>query len=482
MKVLDKLLKCKSTKEIENIIVSDGKELLDFFSTSNYPSLQAKKNEISNLVLIRSIAAQLDFGNPRNVAFVNHIINAATRVGDRFLFQSYYKILEKNKLEKSFLTRAASKFLLNITNVEELAQAIEEVLPLLKQSFLEESDDGKDVLGLIVDYYAACIQDFGEFNPTAVAAIRKRIIEMISSEEFHVFDTDELRHVLSLDSENHSILKERIHKYFDAYIGRSVNYSSKVEAFYIESNTNYSEGFKVTDKTFSDVQALSRKFYQEVKNDDTFYSLNRGVKVIDSDEQLLCYIFSFGSMHLAKVKTALRHLPAINAKHRLIDWGCGQALGSMIYLDELRQVGRESDCSDITLIEPSLKAIQRGALHLDGKVANLETIATDFDSLSLNSLTSSQVNVHLFSNILDVELFSLEHLIAVIESSFKGINYFVITSPLINAMRTARINEFLNHFQNKHDLEVLHSEDRPSGSWKKNWSAVIRIGKVVING
>jgi hypothetical protein len=184
-------------------------------------------------------------------------------------------------------------------------------------------------------------------------------------------------------------------------------------------------------------------------------------------------------MHYSKLKGAISSLPNITQKHQVIDWGCGQAIGSLAYLEELSSNGTLGNCSAVTLVEASESAIKRGALHLSSKVNSIKTINKGFDELSTSDFTSEPVNVHIFSNILDVELFSLSHLISIVDNVFEGENYFIVSSPFINITRTARIDSFMHYFQDKYNYEEYMSIEQSKGEWIKNWSRVIRVGKFI---
>ena len=136
-------------------------------------------------------------------------------------------------------------------------------------------------------------------------------------------------------------------------------------------------------------------------------------------------------------------------------------------------------CEDVTLIEPSEQAISRASLHIQNRVQRIRTINKGFNDLVEGDLISKDTTVHIFSNILDVELFSLSNLISIVDKVFNGVNYFIVSSPYINTSRTARIDSFIHYFQNKYYYDEYLSIDQPKGKWIKNWSRVIRVGKII---
>ena len=59
--------------------------------------------------------------------------------------------------------------------------------------------------------------------------------------------------------------------------------------------------------------------------------LNHGTAVLSNDEQLCCYIASYGEMHKGKIDKALERFPwaELDSNYEIIDWGCGQGIASV---------------------------------------------------------------------------------------------------------------------------------------------------------
>lgn len=116
----------------------------------------------------------------------------------------------------------------------------------------------------------------------------------------------------------------------------------------IEQNTNYAYKLKyMGSPTFDKVRDLSTKFYRELPQalqGELFEALNRGIDILDSEPQMTAYLFAFGKMHQAKLNYAFDKLPKEffeQPEINIIDYGCGQALGTMCYADYLRDKGYE---------------------------------------------------------------------------------------------------------------------------------------------
>lgn len=170
--------------------------------------------------------------------------------------------------------------------------------------------------------------------------------------------------------------------------------------------------------------------YQQILN-----TLERGVAIIQGDELLRCYIAAYAGHHYQKLQISLSWIfnkIANNEKVQIIDYGCGQALASCVLIDYFKDKGKTLDLQKITLIEPSLDALNRGLFHLSQFTKTSATkINKKLDDLTISDLQTDEelVKIHLFSNILDVDQFNLKVLYDKIIQTQKGVNYFVCVSP-----------------------------------------------------
>jgi hypothetical protein len=198
---------------------------------------------------------------------------------------------------------------------------------------------------------------------------------------------------------------------------------------------------------------VSVKLSNNIENVDYVRnSLGRGTYVLTKPEQMVLYLRNYGNMHKAKIETSLQNVidEIKNNSIEIIDWGRGQALASMVFIDLIKEQNLNSVIKQVILIEPSEVCLKRGALHLKQYDQNLivKTVLKEFDQLTLQDIKVSNENikVHLFSNILDVERFSIYHLSNLISNSSKGGNYFICISPYIDDIRSARLDFFFKHF------------------------------------
>jgi len=162
-----------------------------------------------------------------------------------------------------------------------------------------------------------------------------------------------------------------------------------------------------------------------------------------------------------------------NQTINIIDWGCGQALATSLLIDYIKERKLNIKLLNITLIEPSQLALSRGLLHIDVLKENpiqIRAINKDIDCLEHSDLIidNSNITLHLFSNILDVEFFRLDRtFLKKISNSQNGLNYFICVSPNINDKRNARLDMFYRYFSNNFDTELISDRDSSIGKYAR---------------
>ena len=235
----------------------------------------------------------------------------------------------------------------------------------------------------------------------------------------------------------------------------------------IEQNTNYAYKLKYMDNpTFDKVRDLSTKFYRELPQalqDELFEALNRGIDILDSEPQMTAYLFAFGKMHQAKLNYAFGKLPKEFLEQpeiNIIDYGCGQALGTMCYADFLRENGYAQKVNTITLIEPSEICLKRAALHASVFFpdSEIKTVNKKFDNLDEGDIICSEETptLHIFSNVLDVLDFDLEGFAGLIKGQIKGFNQFACIGPFFNfSVKDNRMIQFHLLIGGKEEYRII---------------------------
>lgn len=183
--------------------------------------------------------------------------------------------------------------------------------------------------------------------------------------------------------------------------------------------------------------------------------LNHGVELLDSEDELNCYMSAYGDMHVGKCRAALMNFPfdQLNGSIEIVDWGCGQGIGSATIIDVLKQHDLLQWLRKITLIEPSTHALNRAVCNVTKLTHNSVEIeaknkflpANDAESEdTLTSLGYSYNNViHVFSNILDVIEIDLGAVARMVASSH-GQHFVLCIGPKNGA--AYRIEQFCSVF------------------------------------
>lgn len=242
-----------------------------------------------------------------------------------------------------------------------------------------------------------------------------------------------------------------------------------------ESKTTYAYLIEhMQNPSFQKVWDIAYDFVQKLPSelrDELHESLDRGVDVLDSEPMLQMYIYAFGKMHNAKLLHAFNHMQdrvLKNDKITIIDWGCGQGLASLCYHDYLKSCNSLQQVSKIVLIEPSSLALSRAELLCSCFYPDAEITAINepFDSLTADdiSVPSEELTIHLFSNILDIESYNLQHLIQTVTNLSSDNNEYIIVSPIQNALKTQRLKTFASsmdgfiYYENYLDKRQLDEE------------------------
>lgn len=230
--------------------------------------------------------------------------------------------------------------------------------------------------------------------------------------------------------------------------------------------------------------------HQEIE--DMFGELKRGTSVIDREELLWNYLYSFGNKHQAKIHAALSKIrelaEIVGSDYSIIDWGCGQGLATVCMFDYLNKEHIANSIKKIILIEPSELALKNAVLHTSiYGVGEIESVNKYLDDVTVEDIkTDTPVTIHLFSNILDVEGFSLKQLAQTIGACASGEHYFICVSPKYSNNR--RIDAFYKYFaesdtiadieESRNEIAILANEQRDSTA-AENFTMQLLIFKYV---
>lgn len=208
-----------------------------------------------------------------------------------------------------------------------------------------------------------------------------------------------------------------------------------------------------TKLTFADILGHHVGHYQRTGCYADFHSLNSGTALIQTPAQATAYLAAYGHMHRLKLISAFDALFSQLKPGRqqldVIDWGCGQGLASGVLLDYVGQHRLALTPARFTLIEPSALALSRAADHLSLLTsAPVRRLLHTADGLPNALLTTdpAKVKLHLFSNLLDMEVVNYAMIARTIKTTQTGQNWFVCVSPAIIDFRNRRLREFRGLF------------------------------------
>lgn len=260
----------------------------------------------------------------------------------------------------------------------------------------------------------------------------------------------------------------------------------------IEKGTNYAYTIeRIKDITFTKLRSVVIDFTRRLPadlNSELYEAIQHGVCQLQSEPELNMYIHALGLMHEAKLQHAFEHLPSEFTDYEaieIIDYGCGQAIGTICYADFLRKNGYAQEVRRITLIEPSEIALKRAALHVSCFFPNAEiiTINKGFDDLVVDDLCidDEMPILHIFSNVIDLadDYFNLEKFAMLINDCARGENHYICIEPYFDYEEQ---DEKLRRFSTLLDAQPYYSDVYLKGAFVegRDWTCCVVISKSYI--
>lgn len=231
---------------------------------------------------------------------------------------------------------------------------------------------------------------------------------------------------------------------------------------------------KILSQASDHIMSLPESHRQSLKE-----NLDHGKALLQNNDELKAYIHFYGDIHRQKLLMAFSKLPK-NLKDcqiSVIDWGCGQGIACLVLIDYIdKSPSRNIFISDITLVEPSVKALKQAESYINWTIPKTMTSTIQKKEEEIQPediLTQESIVVHLLSNIVDMPEFSGDGIIGYIESN-KRIRHIVIcVSPFYpEEGRGKRMEDFGNRLSG---FKCIHSFERHIEDWDKDFSCQIRI-------
>jgi len=178
---------------------------------------------------------------------------------------------------------------------------------------------------------------------------------------------------------------------------------------------------------------------------------------ITDDTGIFCYLSAYGTNHERKLQIALEgliHGGFSSGGVNIVDWGCGQGLGTLKFLDYMERKGITLQVENIVLIEPSARSLEYAELFLTERFrgddsVHVKTVCKLFGDVTEADLSFESTSrvVHIFSNVLDLGGINMKELAGHLRDFRSVENYVVATSPYYTPGRE-RFDTFfsyLNH-------------------------------------
>ncbi len=453
-----------------SLFLQHNRELISDFSNADHKRLLNEQSDIENFIMLHSVKIEaLDYNNIQNKAFLLFLFDISERLQLRNCIQQTYNWLQMFDVVVGSRLKAIVLFNIDIPESNIYISRFNRICELLETALLEEDDNDKKILATFANYYLAVL----DRHQIWIQQLRNLIQQSVDTYSF--LKKHFISELFGLDVNNPIKCSIDILELKDRLFNRHV----VIEAPEQETNTLLIEQNSEYSNLISTVSNLTFNWIRTVAFDKVGYGTHlggRGVEPLTSEHDLFVYLKSYGNMHYAKMQSAIELLPIdrFNGSIEIIDWGCGQALATISFLEFLQRININFNAK-ITLIEPSVVTIKRAALHVRAfsKESKITTVCKFIDDVTIDDFipNSQTIKIHLFSNILDVELFSMSNLQKLVTNSFGGENYFVCSSPYIDDYKTDRVDSFMRHFRDKYfgNFELL-GEETNSKSDNSYWN------------
>ncbi len=466
MTLFEKLFTIADSADSLDSFLSESMQSVNDFYNSEYISVLDSRDSIERFILFKSnIIEQLDYKKSYNKAFISILLDFCERYNFISATPRIYSVLEQNDINIGHRLQAALLFLYNIDSIPTLVGRFDLICQKLQTSIELEEDNDRKAVSTFLNYFSIIIRDTQPHVQYALE-VKSKIEYSLSNNLFPFLNSEAIVKALQINLNNAELAFEQIQSIIDYLLDKTgfirPVFEEEESVVLIENDTEYSKILNSTAKTFKSVRKISvNKINGIPEKDEVYNSLGRGVAILESESQMYSYMNSFGSSHHAKMLSALDKISfdEIDNDLEIFDWSCGQGLASMVFYEYMQNKSISMSIKSVTLIEPSNICLKRAALHVNhfDKACVIRTVCKDIDSLKNNDVKSSQNNIkiHFFSNILDVDDFSITNLIGLIENTQKGLSYFVCVSPYITDTKADRVDSFSRHFSQFDTYELL---------------------------
>lgn len=439
-------------------------EIETLFNTLSYDTLNALKFDIEELLYDLEDRRLIVNENPSIInAFLILLAQKFEQAGLIGAIVNVLNYLPKSSVKKRL---EAAKLYLRVNNIAtDYFTRFDAIATLISESMSEEEADYK-ALSSILYYYLAALGQFHRINNSSLAKTLKKLFEERKTTYPLLSHPLVLETISTVSIENFNTSLEAVKAKIDALFFNTQQCALQKLTPHIEESPYSKTLYNVASPSLETIRELAYTYIKATGDPQSLYErLARGEAIIDSEELLFKYIVSFGAKHKAKLYSAF-DVVATSLKDEnvnIIDWGCGQAMASMVLFEYIREKKIDLNIKNICLIEPSLLALNRGLLHVDifkNSECNVVAVHSDLDCLKDEDIFFDKryKTIHLFSNILDIEAFNLNHdFFQKVSSTLFNNALFICVSPNINDKRNTRLDLFYKHFDENFDTKLISS-------------------------
>jgi len=494
----DQLFEISDSADSLAKFLDENMQTVNDFYNSDYSHIIICKNSIERFILLKyNLITQLNYNKSYNKSFVLMLLDYCERFNFLAATPRICSILNSNGITINSRLQAALLFLYPRPKTNsEFVDKFDIICERLQLAVETEEDDDSKALATFLSYYSIVIYDT---NIQFAKQVKAKLVNAVENETYPFLKHNCISEIIQLNLNDTDKSYVQLQFIIDKILNKNDFVSSKIivpeEEILIEENTEYAGELSIVPANFNSIRNIS------IQKSDGRMDTNRGVKILNSESELFAYMRRFGNMHKAKLQSAFESLPdSFTSKVNIIDWGCGQGIASMIFLEEYGT----NTTNKITLIEPSEIAIKRASLHIKkyNPAISIKTVCKKLDALAEQDLDETSITIHLFSNVLDIDDYSQNRLINLIEVTQSNLNYFVCVSPYIDEIKTERLESFKRYFENRYNsfellLDVQNSKNSDNSYWNCNkkysgnkcpnhplcgcndqWTRVIKVFKV----
>jgi hypothetical protein len=352
--------------ELEEFINNHFQEIYDFFYNQTQIDLYKHKQEIKQyLRQAKKQIISLDCSNKINGDFIALIIETCEKLHLFMEFKLFYEYLSKSTYTLGNRLESSHYYCNDIKKFEDYYDKYPVILDLLKRAYIEEEDSKEKLTATFINFYSTIIYDFGERNKQNVLKLKNAIFDKVKDSTY--LDKEFINIIFNINISNFRKAYNDIIRILNDYLYRKDLISCQIDNYIKIEVSEYSKKLQEFDNpTFDKIFQVSKDYIENNIDDQDkiHYSLQRGTKILQTEEELYQYIKSFGKMHKAKLYSAFDTIIYMlkNQKINIIDWGCGQAFATFLLMDYIKEKKLNINVSNITLIEPSQIALSRGLL------------------------------------------------------------------------------------------------------------------------